>query len=203
MYELSRGAGYGDLRAIADLTIVDRKSPVMLRTFVIGPPDGDTARRMIQWEFDSEVNKYFYPNEKSRPQSPEDVYALYKSVTRNHAIAAYEIVYEDKPVGFASLRDTGLPKRQALMGVMIGDKYVWGKHIATRVIAMLLVCAQKTDLLTVRAKIYHENIAATCAAAKYASAHSTDAEKIYDYFDFDLTSLNAEVFNVIDPIVRK
>lgn len=204
MHELSRGAGWGDLRVIADLTIEDRNSPVMLRKFVIGQPGGETAHRMVQWEFDRDVSRYYYANETYRPQTAEEVYTLYKNAGRNHAIAAYEILYNQTPVGFASLRDTGLPARQALMGFMVGDTRMWGKHIVTKAVAMLLMFARHTDLRTVRAKIYHENIAAVRVAERYATGRSMDSEKIYHYFDFNLASLSVAVLNgSIDPIIRQ
>lgn len=97
----------------------------------------DLAGAYFQWLNDQEVTRWMQNG--LFPNSPEAMEAYYVSTATSQSDVVFAVVMkeDDRHVGNLGLHRIHATFRSAEVGVLIGDKQVWGQGVATEAIRLL------------------------------------------------------------------
>jgi len=145
--------GYPSVLRFKTYTIIDRNGPLQLVPISL---DAGQIARSIQWELDSEVAKYY--SMSPFDSVPAIIEKNYLQAIHDKDEARFEIVHSDfGPVGHVFLSRVNPFQKNALVGIMVGEKSVWRKGIGKQAVDVLLAGVKKFGMKTIEAKIHIDN----------------------------------------------
>lgn len=108
------------------------------RIYLRGLQPDDLRGRYFQWLNDQEVTRWMQRG--IFPNTPEAMEEYYRSVVNNpsHLVLAIALQDDDRHVGNIGLHNIHPVFRSAEIGILIGEKDVWGQGIATEAISLVV-----------------------------------------------------------------
>lgn len=115
----------------------------------------ETRANWLRWITDPQIRQWMCG---VLPEHPEEVYRWVTNATTDPLRHYFDIVSDNKTVGFVSLRQDQLPTTTGEIGIVIGDKQYQSRGIGTQAISDILVYAKNiVQLHSVRALIKPDN----------------------------------------------
>jgi len=112
----------------------------------------------FRWFNDKKVRRYLVPE---TPKTKEEIKEWIIKTIKDKSCRYYSIflIKKKKYVGHIGLKKINLVKKQAEIGVVIGEKKYWRKGIATTAYFLLLRKIKRLRLKKIFAKVNKDNIA--------------------------------------------
>jgi len=119
----------------------------------------DATPRYCSWINDKKVNKYLESKKTSLAQLKSYIKA--KKESDNCIFFGIFLKENDRHIGNIKLEPISKEKKQATMGMMIGDKNYWGKGLATAALSNLVDWTfENLDIDTIDLGVVRENVGA-------------------------------------------
>lgn len=183
----------GDLRSIAGLTMQDAYSGTMLVPFDPGIGMG----RVVAWEI-GEAGLYYREDHGLDASAVEAI--MWKKY-QSKSIAGYEILQPGgMPVGYIDMLHMGGFGKSAIMGVIIGQKEVWGQGVGTTAATMLMLCARNIGLQYIYGHINPANNRAAGLMDHFPHVAVRDEKKNIDIYRISLASVNFQGIRLVGSV---
>lgn len=112
----------------------------------------DYLEKYMIWFNDPEVRTYLYPE---TPTEIETIQKWLEEITTNSNISYYAIFIDGRFVGHIGFREINSKNKTAEVGIMIGEKAMWSRHIGTEALRQIIEIGKKVfSLDVIYAEIY-------------------------------------------------
>ncbi len=113
---------------------------------------------------DKDVTKFSDQKFKQHTFSSQKNFFLKKIKSKNCLL--YKIIYRNLFVGIIEISNIDINHKKCEIGFIIGNKYLWGKNIASKAISKICNIAKKKKLRLIYTYVYKNNIASQKALLK-------------------------------------
>ncbi len=105
----------------------------------------ETRINWLRWITDPDIRQWMCGN---LPTKPEEVYHWVDSATTDPRRHYFDILLDNKPIGFINIREDHAPSNTGEIGIVIGEKMHQGRGIGHQALDKLVSYAKNTTHLT-------------------------------------------------------
>ena len=116
----------------------------------------DRVSDYLVWFNDKDVRKFLKP---TTPKTEKEITDWIREITDSDKVRYFSIFLPEQNqfIGHVGLKNINLAKKQAEIGIVIGEKKFWRKGIGTKAVLKILEYSRKLELKRITAEVQKEN----------------------------------------------